>query len=267
MPKSSRAAAVDRRRVQSWAALCGVATLVAMTSCSPSGPSPIPSPGTDAPPEMPVQPRAVSRGEQVSTAYGFAYQHTQSGIRPLANFPLQVDAMRGRYESVSIDVMTDANGRYEVPGLLREFLMVGARQQESYLSPCSVRMWLWSDLPHNVHVVPRDLVLSGGLPGSMPPLSKQPSSPHAEMVSGFVSEHIPGVGVRPVAGALVEHLYGDGRSGRPTGFTLTDADGRYVLCGYWDDYGQTVRVSKERVCTSFQENGGSWQRDFVIVRQ
>ena len=175
--------------------------------------------------------------------------------------------MRGHYESVSIDVMTDTNGRYEVPGLLREFLMVGARKQESYLSPCSVRMWLWSDLPHNVHVVSRDVILSGGLPRSMPPLTKQPSSPHAEMVSGVVTEHIPGVGTRPVSEAVVEHLYGDGRSGRPTGFTLTDVAGRYVLCGYWDDYGQTIRVSKDGYRAGFEQIGGSWQLDFVIVRQ
>jgi hypothetical protein len=268
MVKAATPAAIaPRRRVQSWVVLCGVASLLATTSCSPSGPSPLPPPRTDAPPELPVQPPTGSRGEQVSTAYGFAYEHTRTGVQPLAHFPLQVHAMKGKFESVLIDVTTDANGRYEVPGLLREFLMVGARQQDAYLSPCSVRMWLWSDLPHNVHVVSRELVLAGGLPRSMPPLSQQPSSPHAEIASGFVTEQLPDGGTRPVAGALVEHFYGDGRSGHPTGYTVTDAEGRYVLCGYWDDYGQTVRVSKDRYRTSFQEIGGSWQNDFVIVRE
>src|SRR5688572_30722017 len=216
-----RTAAGCCRGVQSPIVLCGVAALIAVTSCSPSGPSPVSHQRTDLPPELPVQQPIVSRGEQVSTAYGFVYEHTQSGTRPLAHFPLQVDAMRGKYESVLINVTTDAQGRYEVPDLLREFLMVGARKQEAYVSPCSVRMWLWSDLPHNVHVVSKEMVLAGGLPRSMPPLSQQPSSPHAEMVSGVVTEQTPDGATRPVTGALVEHFYGDGRSGRPTGFTLT----------------------------------------------
>jgi len=167
---------------------------------------------------------------------------------------------------VSIDVVTDGAGRYEVPGLIREYVMVGVRPQHDYLSPCSARLWLWGGYAVNVHVVSRALLLSTGMPGSMPPLSKVSDQPHSDVVSGFVTEKAPDGTVRPVAEASVEHLYGDGRSGRPTGFTLTNADGYYVLCGYWDDYGQAVRVSKDRYGTAIQSIGYPWRIDLQLVR-
>ena len=71
----------------------------------------------------------------------------------------------------------------------REYLLVGVRPQDAYLSPCSVRTWLWADSPFNIHV-----------------------------------------------------------------------------CGYWDDYGQAVRVRKDGYRTAVQSFGPSWRIDFEVVR-
>jgi hypothetical protein len=108
----------------------------------------------------------------------------------------------------------------------------------------------------------------------MPPLSvtsipasflRPPGYDFVEVLSGFVTERTPD-GIRPVPEASVEHLYGDGRSGDPTGFTLTNGDGYYVLCGYYDDFGQAVRVRKHGYRTGIQSIGPSWRIDVELVR-
>jgi hypothetical protein len=182
----------------------------------------------------------------------------------LSGLPLQVLGRKDGKISVTLDVVTDAAGRYEVPGLDREFVQVGVRQQQAYFSPCSARLWLWDDVPVNIHVVSRTSLLATGTPRSMPPFSRPPREQSVEILWGSVTERTAD-GVRPVPEALVEHYYGNGRSGSPTGFTLTNADGLFVLCGYWDDYGQTVRVAKEGYRTAI-ESIGSWQVDVELVR-
>jgi hypothetical protein len=64
-----------------------------------------------------------------------------------------------------------------------------------------------------------------------------------------------------------EHFYGDSQSGDQTGFALTTADGSYVLCGYWDDHGQSVRVRKDGYRTSIESFGLSSMIDFKLVRE
>jgi len=86
-----------------------------------------------------------------------------------------------------------------------------------------------------------------------------------ELVSGFVTERTA-VGVRPVAEASVEHFYGDGLAGDPTGFTLTNADGYYACAAI-----PTITGSK---CASRRTDtvlpyslGPSAKIDFELVRE
>ena len=220
-------------------------------------------------PSAQPRPQPAVYGLEVAKVFGFAYQHTAfEGIQPLSNFPLHLEATTVGRAPVSIDVLTDASGRYEVPEILREYAMVGAPVQDGYLSPCSARLWLWNDRPLNVHVVSKATFLATGMPPSMPPLSKLGDQGYefSDKVFGVVTERTAN-GVQPVAGASVQHFYGTGQSGRATGFTLTNADGSYALCGYSDDYGQAVRVSKDGYRTSIQSIGPSWRMDFEIARQ
>ena len=238
------------------------AAFLSITFLGACSESPTPSPPSPTSPSGPP----LTIGWDVFTVSGVAYEHTAAGIQPLAGLPLRVQGYRDRQTPVTIDVVTDAAGRYDVPGLAREYVLVGARAQDAYLSPCSVRLWLWNDDPKNVHVVSRAYLLGAGTPRSMPPLSRLDGYPNVEVLSGFVTERTPD-GVRPVAEASVEHLYGDGQSGDPTGFTVTNANGFYVLCGYDDDYGQAVRVRKAGYRTGIQSIGPSWTIDVELVRE
>ena len=255
---------MKRVLIQTSAAIVTIASFGACESrtSAPATPSPIsPSPQAPVPPPQPPP----SRGQEVSTVSGVAYEHTAAGLQPVAGLPLHVEGRRDGKTWVTLDVVTDAAGRYEVPRLDREYVLVSTRSQEAYLSPCSVRMWLWNDEPLNMHVVSRANLLASGPPRSMPPFSKPVGYQLVDVLEGFVTERTAD-GTRPVTSALVEHLYGDGQSGDPTGFTLTTADGHYVLCGYWDDYGQAVRVRKDGYRTSIRSFGPSWRIDFELVR-
>lgn len=200
------------------------------------------------------------------TVSGVAYEHTDAAIHPLAGLPLRVSGYRDKLTPVTVDVVTDSAGGYEVAGMEREFVQVTVRPQDTYLSPCSLRLWLWNDDPKNVHVVSKASLLATGIPGSLPPLSKVDGYGGTAVVSGYVMERTR-EGLRPVPEASVEHLYGDGTSGDPTGFTVTNAAGYYVLCGYDDDYGQAVRVHKNGYGTSIRSIGPSWKVDFELTHQ
>jgi hypothetical protein len=74
-------------------------------------------------------------------------------------------------------------------------------------------------------------------------------------LSGFVKERTSEGVLRPVADAVVEHFYSDfydlGR-GDPTGFTVTNGEGYYVLCRYLDEFDQLAVVRKPGYVTSAQ---------------
>ncbi len=204
--------------------------------------------------------------------YGVAYEHTAAQSRPLAGLQLLVSGWRPGLGEVTMNVVTDSAGRYDVAGLQREYLGVSVIPQDAYFSPCSIRMWLWGDGSRDIHVVPRGSLLANGLPQSMRSFrSLYPGvnlwSPYPEGVfSGFITERTA-TGAQPVREALVEHLYGDGRSGDPMGFMLTTADGYYALCAYLDDYGQSLRVSKKGYQTAIQWIGPNGNLDFELVRE
>lgn len=232
-------------------------------SLPPLAPSaPASSAAQEAQPSISPQPAATGP----STLSGLVYEHSAAGTAPLANFSLHVDAVSESNHPVVFDVVTDSTGRYEIPGLSGEYVKVSAQPQESYLSPCSVRMWLWYQGDSlNLHVISRASFLATGIPESMPPFSKPRGYESVEPVSGTVTETTPD-GVRPVGGARVEHLYGNGLSGYPNGFTLTDSTGHYVLCDYLDDYGQVLRVSKDAYRTSIEPIRWTPKMDIQIVR-
>ncbi len=172
------------------------------------------------------------------------------------------------YNWVTLEVVTDAAGRYTVPDMQREFAMAQAKPQPGYLAPCSARVWLWSDGPLNVHVVSRATFETSGMPRSMPPLSRPAGQGYDfYMMSGIITERTA-EGVVPVAGALVQHFYGNGQSGDAAGYTVSDANGAYVLCDYGDDYGKAVRVMKEGYRQAIQPTAAfPSELNFEVVRE
>jgi hypothetical protein len=253
------ACAESDHHVSLWSA---VGLAIAITACSPSSPDKTNTPRAAPTPPTAPSPPPSSPGEEVLTLSGGAYEHTPAGPRRLGGLPLLV---HGRIDGtwVDLDVVTDAAGQYQVTGLEREYVSVGARPQADYLSPCSAQLHLWTG-SLDIHVVSRANLLAMGTPRSMPPFVQSPGYAAVVVLSGYVTESSASGG-RPIAEASVEHFYGDGRSGDPSGFTLTNADGYYVLCGYWDDYGQSVRVDKAGYRASSQSFGASVRIDFELT--
>jgi hypothetical protein len=236
-----------------WGAL-GVA--LAMISCTSSAPKST-TPTAPSPSSNSAQP--------VATVSGAVMEVSANGFRPLGGISLQVSGYRNLQTPVTVDVTTNSEGQYSVPGLIREYAQVTAAPREDYLSPCSVRLWLWGDDPLNVYVVSRAQLLGSGVSQLMPPFVRPPGYFSIEVLSGFVTERTQD-GARPVSQASVEHFYGDGTSGTPTGFTVTNTDGYYVLCGYQDDYGQSLLVRKDGYRTSRQSIGASSRIDLELAR-
>ena len=235
-----------------------IGILIGIVACGSSRPDDV-----NTPPAAPPSPAAPSpppptgdNGEP--TLSGTAYKHSAVGARPLGGVPLRVNGGTGG----TFDVVTDARGQYQV-ALDRDYAMVGARPQDDYLSPCSAQMHQWTS-PLDVHVVSRGDLLAMGTPRSMPPFVQSPGYGYVVVLSGYVTERTES-GRRPIAEASVEHFYGGGESGDPSGFTLTNAEGYYGLCGYWDDHGQSVRVHKAGYPESIQEFGSSLRIDFDLT--
>jgi len=254
-----RAHSSDHPHVQSTVAHWGtIGIIIGIIACGPSGPDKVNTPPPASPSPIAPSPTPPSGDDGESTLSGSAYEHTAAGTRPLGGVPLRVTGVTG----AAIDVVTDARGQYQV-GLDREYAMVGARPQGEYLSPCSAQMHQWTS-PLDVHVISRANLLAGGTPRSMPPFVQSPGYGYVVVLSGYDTERTASGG-RPIAEASVEHFYGDGQSGDPSGFTLTNVDGYYVLCGYWDDYGQSVRVHKAGYRASIQSFGSSVRIDFELT--
>jgi hypothetical protein len=213
-------------------------------------------------PEAPVlPPRNI--GLEVAPVTGVAYVHTSSGMAPLADLPLRVTGYREPNSPVHIAAVTDENGRYAVQGLLREFVQVSVAPQEDYLSPCSLRRWLRGNEPLDLHVVPSAELLTAGIPATLRHIDRL--YPLASLVRGFVTEPTSR-GPRPVVGANVEHSY-VAEQGTPTGFTITNRDGFYEVCQYFDDYAQEVRAHKDGYRTGVRAIGAESDINIEMRRE
>ena len=237
-------------------------TVIGLVSCE----SPVRPSTAGDPPHLTLPPRPAGIGDQVSTAFGTVYEHTTAAVQPLPGTVLRVWGYRPEYNLVSLEVSTDSAGSYTVPGLQREYLQVSVKPHDDFVSPCSVRTWQWTDQPWDVHVVSKTTLRAGGLPASMSISNFARLYPGTAVlvISGTVTESAP-TASRPVGEAIVEHLYVDSED--PTGYTETTADGRFALCAYWDDYGQSIRVRKRGYRTAIEEIKASQIMNFELARE
>jgi hypothetical protein len=177
----------------------------------PAGPSPVPSsdPSSLQAPALP----------SLFTLSGVVYESTPEGLRPLADAPLEVSV---EYPPMPTSTTSDSQGRYRISGLTRANLKV-VIQKEGYSQPCRAAVTLTSDSVLDIYVVSDARVVQTGPPASMP--ITQP------VLIGFVFERTVS-GVKPVARARVAVDFSGGFGGwEPSATTLTDAAGRYLLCG------------------------------------
>lgn len=190
-----------------------IACAAACDERRPAGPSPVPS--LD-PPSLPSLPAPAP--PSLFTLSGVVYESTPEGLRPLADAPLDVSA---EYQSHNPRTISDSQGRYRISGLSGENLKV-VIEKGGYSQPCRAAVALAGDSVLDLYVVSDARVRQTGLPASMPITPP--------VLIGFVFERTVS-GVKPVVGARVTVDFSGGLGWAPSATTLTDAAGRYLLCG------------------------------------
>ena len=166
-------------------------------------PSPSPSPSTVA---------------QNATISGVVWQHASDGVKALGGA-----SVWGWVQSAGSGwrvgpLQTDGDGRYSFQVPTTAWLRV---EVSSLYQPCVVTISASSNVSHDVHIIADPTQLGAHLPAEM--LADWPA------LSGVVFENTAD-GKQPVSGVRLEvdMLYG---LGDVSATTLTDSDGRYVLCG------------------------------------
>jgi hypothetical protein len=174
-------------------------------------------------------------GAPYTVLSGVVYESTRAGNRPLPGAEVRAQSMSGQVSASA----TNSEGRYEIrvvypfngsPGGLVALQAV----RLGYRMPCrpAIAHIAWADgQPHqaDIYLVADRTLVTSGIPAAMP---RPPSS-----LSGTVSEQSPD-GTRPVVGARV--------SASPTFTeTVSDAQGRYMLCGFAEPYGGWLSESFE----------------------
>lgn len=219
-----------RRRRRVWqlacvtvtAVICGVACDGRPTAPSPLSTPPPPPPAPTFPPPAPLA--------EVS---GTVWIHDATGVRPHAGARVSGWSETARGSGPGGSAVADAEGRY----LFR--IPVGSRlrvfSDYSFYQPCAVTVDVTGDATRDVHAVSDTRQLGAHLP---PPLLSEP-----QILSGVVFETTPG-GRQPVSDVHV--MYDGSGSGGDmvTASTVTDSEGRYVLCGLSSDRGAALFASK-----------------------
>jgi hypothetical protein len=229
----------------------GAGVLVVVTvGCGESAPSnPVPSAPT---------PVAASPPTPVATVSGTVWVHDGGGVRPDANSRMFGWVQQANYGSTTGQVPTDANGRFSFT------VPVGAkvRMQSAAagaFQPCQVVVRANGDVTEDIHVVRDPQQLGAHLPEEL--LARTP------VLSGVVFERAGDGRRMPLADVRLEMdgLYG---LGWVAATTMTDADGRYVLCGLADDPSTYLFASKAgyRQFESTVTLGGNTTLDIELSR-
>ena len=167
------------------------------------------------------------------TLSGTVYESTRDGRRPLAGAPLDISL---DYQARSPITTTDADGRYSFMGSSLAKLNVRV-EKAGYSQPCRAAIALSADRVMDVYVVADATLSVDGVPASMPVI--QPT------LSGTVFERAS-EGVRTVPGVKVIGDFSAGLGWGPSATTVTDAAGRYLLCGVDGSMGLELWIPRLR---------------------
>jgi hypothetical protein len=196
---------------------CGIAC-----GGEPTRPSPIsqPAPAPQAPPSQPM-----------ATISGTVWLHSAAAVVPFASARLFGWLDLGTSGRTTGHISIDASGRYVymAPIGSRVRLYAGGAYQ-----PCEVTVAVTGDVTRDLRAVDDPRQLGARLPSEL--LADTP------LLSGQVFE-IDNERRQPLADVRVE-LDGLFGLGVVTATTLTDAEGRYVLCGLNGETSTTIFASK-----------------------
>jgi hypothetical protein len=198
------------------AAACGGSTPVNPVSSTPLPPAPAPPPG----------PRA--------TISGTVWIHEANGLRPDVNRWMFGWVQQAIVGSTTGQIPTDGNGRFTFTVPLGAQVRLQGSHTDTY-QPCQVVVRADGDVTRDIHLVADRQQLGAQIPAEL--LSNMP------FVSGVVYEQTGDSGRMPLADVRVE-LDGLGGLGWVAATTLTDASGRYILCGLADEPSTYLYASK-----------------------
>jgi hypothetical protein len=172
-------------------------------------------------PDLPAAPSALispSPTSESATVSGIVWLRGAGGVQPYAGVNVWGWAQMGGSGNRMGPVRADADGRYTFQVARGTFVRV---QVAANYQPCVAGVSVMGNVTRDVDIISDPDQLGEHLPAQL--LADTPS------LSGFVFE-TAAQGRQPVAQARVEldMLYG---MGDVSATTLTDAAGRYVLCG------------------------------------
>ena len=188
------------------------------------------APAPSAPTSPPGPPGPTAAGSYKLS--GVVYESTPNGRRMLPGAPLDISK---EFQSWPPQISSDAEGRYQTSSPSGSELKVAA-EFPGYSQPCRAGVVLTADTTLDVYLVPNTLLATSGIPASMPVVGPT--------VSGRVVKRTPD-GLRPVAEATVIIDFSGGMGWAPSANTVTDATGRFMLCGVSNvGLGHYIFVSK-----------------------
>ena len=183
---------------------------------------------TPPPTAAPVPPGARA------TVSGIVWIHVANGVTRDVNKWMFGWVQQATSGSTTGQIPTDGTGRFSFTVPQGAQVRLQGALTNTY-QPCQVVVRADSDVTQDIHLVADPQQLGAHIPSEL--LSQIP------LISGVVYESIAGVGRTPLAGVRVE-LDGLGGLGWVAATTLTDASGRYVLCGLGDEPSTYLYASK-----------------------
>jgi hypothetical protein len=227
--------------------IIGLALLA--TGCSGT-----PTPATSPSPQSPVP--GAPAPPQGTTISGVVYESTPEGLRPLPGVGLDISV---EYQSWPPMVTTDNEGRYQLALLSSQNFKVRA-EKPGYSQPCAATFMPTANTVLDIYMVPDAILSTAGVPSSMP--TRQP------VVMGNVSEKMANGDTRRLSGAMVIADFSGGMGWSPSATTMSDAAGRYFLCGVTSTLGIELYVTKSGYQSATVSAGlGGGRFDVELTRQ
>ena len=125
-----------------------------------------------------------------------------------------------------------ADGRYELTALPESARVIVQVYKEGYFQQCAAPpVQMTADAGVDVELIPRALISAS--PGSVT------NKPGFRSISGVIYENTP-TGRLPVPGVFVAYEHTDSSPGATT---LSDVNGRYLLCGIPNDLAASIGTS------------------------
>ncbi len=205
-----------------------------------------------ASPSLPAAPTPAT----VSVS-GTVFIHDAQGVRPYANASLygwaEIDRVGG---GPAGHATTDSAGRYQFRGRSASRFRIYFGWGAPAYQPCAVTVALTGDVTRDVRAVIDEDQLGARLPQQL--LAQTPT------LSGVVFEATPD-GPRTLRDVRIE-VDGTGSGDELTASTLTDSDGRYVVCALELDRHTGISFSKPGYRNRCQMGGADGRRHHVRRR-